>query len=233
MEGVEAGTEATPKFRENERINMFLSFQLSDAETRYVNSERECLAIIRCLNEVKWLVIGSRCPVMIYSDHRALSDIFSKGDSTKARIKTWLDRLSEFDLKVVHRSSRDQHIGLADGLNRMPTRYLSSLVEEALPERMPIRATIPVEVQSKPVSILDSRIDERYKKYQDSSMYSGLVEYLQKRLPALERLNRNQKRQLVRKAQHYSLSPATDIPMLRYREQNGALSICLVDEEIP
>lgn len=133
MEGVEAGTEATPKFRENERINMFLSFRLSDAETRYVNSERECLAIVKCLNEVKWLVIGSK-----------LSDKFNKGDSTKAQINTWLDRLSEFDLKVAHRSSRDQHVGLADRLSRMPTRYLSSPIEE-IPERMPVRTTIPIE----------------------------------------------------------------------------------------
>ncbi len=200
MEGVEAGTEATPKFRMDERINMFISFRLFDAKTRYVNLKRECLAIIRCLSEVNWLVIGSRFLVLIYSDHRALSDIFSKGDSTKAQINTWLNRLSRFDLKVVHRSSRDQYIGLADGLSRMPIRYLSPPVKEELPERMPIRVTILVEVQSKPVSILDSRIDERYKKYQDSPMYLGLVKHLQKRLSALEGLNRNQKRQLVRKA---------------------------------
>lgn len=31
-------------------------------------------------------------------------------------------------------------------------------------------------------------------------MYLGLVEYLQKRLPALERLNWNQKHQLIQKA---------------------------------
>ncbi len=233
MEGVEAGTEATPNFRENERINMFISFRLSDAKTRYVNSKRECLAIIRCLSEVKWLVIGSRFPVMIYSDHRALSDIFSKRDSTKARINTWLDRLSGFDLKVVHRLLRDQYIGLADGLCRMPIQYLSPPVEEELPERMPIRVTIPVKVQSKPVSILDSRIDERYMKYQDSPIYSVLVEYLQKRLPALEGLNCNQKRQFVWKVQCYSLSETSNIPILRYSEHNRALSICLVDEEIP
>lgn len=136
---------------------------------------------------------------MIYSDHRALLDIFSKGDSTKAWINIQLDQLSKFDLKVVHRLLRDQYIGLADGLSRMPTRYLSPPVEEELSERIPIRATIPIEVQSKPVSILDSQIDKKYKKYQDLLMYLGLVEYLQKGLPALEGLNCNQKRQLIRK----------------------------------
>ena len=91
MERVEVGTEATPKFRKNERINIFFSFWLSDVETRYVNSEREYLAIVRCLNEIKWLVIGNKFPTIIYADHHALSDIFNKEDSTKARINTWLD----------------------------------------------------------------------------------------------------------------------------------------------
>lgn len=58
---------------------------------------------------------------MIYSDHHALSKIFGKVDTGKARINTRLDRLSEFNLQVAHALSRDQHIGLADGLSRMPT----------------------------------------------------------------------------------------------------------------
>src|SRR5436305_5820723 len=35
------GTEAGPKHREKERIIMFISFQLSDTESRYGNTERE------------------------------------------------------------------------------------------------------------------------------------------------------------------------------------------------
>ncbi len=69
MHGIPPGTEATPHFVEHERINQFLSFRLADAEQRYGNSERECLAVVRCLGEVKWLVIGSPYPVMVYSDH--------------------------------------------------------------------------------------------------------------------------------------------------------------------
>ena len=44
---------------------------------------------------------------IIYSDYHALSNIFNKRDSTKARIITWLDRLSKFDLKEAHRLSRN------------------------------------------------------------------------------------------------------------------------------
>ena len=47
---------------------MFLSFRLSDAETRYSNPERECLAVVKCLAEVRWMVMGSKFPVTIYSD---------------------------------------------------------------------------------------------------------------------------------------------------------------------
>lgn len=92
------------------------SFKLVDAETLYVNSERECLAAVRCLSEVKWLVTGSY-PVMLYYDHIALRDIFTKADSKKARINAWLDWLGEFDLKLVYKSSTDQHIGIAGGLS--------------------------------------------------------------------------------------------------------------------
>ena len=194
IEGVEAETKATPKFRKNERINMFLAFWLSDTKTKYVNSERKCLAIMRCLNKVKWLVIGSKFPTIIYSDHHALSDIFNKRNSTKARINTWLDRLSEFDLKVAHRSSRDQHVGLADRLSQISTRYLSPFIEEEISEHMPVKDIIPIKVKSKPLCILDTRIDKRYKKYQDSPMYPGLIEYLQNGISALEELNRNQRR---------------------------------------
>lgn len=59
---------------------------------------------------------------MIYSDHHALADIFGKQHNEKARINTWLDRLSEFGLEFAHTLSRDQHINFADGLGRLPTR---------------------------------------------------------------------------------------------------------------
>ena len=36
-----------------------------------------------------------------------------------------MDRLGEYDFKLVYRPSRDQHIGIADGLSRMPTRLTS------------------------------------------------------------------------------------------------------------
>lgn len=141
---------------------------------------------------------------MIYLDHHTLSNIFGIKNSISTQINTWLDRLSEFDLKVGHKSSKNKHICLVDRLSRMPIYYLSLLVEEDLPEHMPIRTTIPIQIQSKPVSILDSRIDKRYQKYQDLLMFLVLVKYFQKGLPALQELNYNQKWQLIWKTQCYS-----------------------------
>lgn len=96
LQGVPPGTEASAQFGSQERINLFLSFKLAYAKTRYVNSEGEFLAVIHCLSEAKWLVIGSPHPVMIYSDHTALRDIFTKGDSEKTRINGcgWVDLAS-------------------------------------------------------------------------------------------------------------------------------------------
>jgi len=55
LEGVDAGTEAagTGNHRMAERIILFISFRLTDVETRYSNSEREALAVICCLAEVR------------------------------------------------------------------------------------------------------------------------------------------------------------------------------------
>jgi hypothetical protein len=48
-----AGTEATDKHKDQVRIIMFLSFKLEEAETRYHTTERESLAVVRGLTEVK------------------------------------------------------------------------------------------------------------------------------------------------------------------------------------
>ena len=64
-----AGTEVGPQHCTNERIIMFISFHLADAETRYGTTDREALAIVQCLAKVQWLVIRSPYPVKLYTDH--------------------------------------------------------------------------------------------------------------------------------------------------------------------
>ena len=68
LEGVSPETEAgsTAVHRSAERIILFMSFRLSDVETRYSNSEREALVVVRCLAEVRWMVMASDHAILVY-----------------------------------------------------------------------------------------------------------------------------------------------------------------------
>ena len=68
-----------------------------EAETRYHTTEREALAMVRCLAEVKCYVVGHKYPVMIYTDHMALESIMRSGTDAHGRIARWMDRLTEYD----------------------------------------------------------------------------------------------------------------------------------------
>ncbi len=72
-----SGLKATNSYKEHIRIIIFMSFGLEDAETRYDTKEKEALAVIRYLAEVRWLVTGSEYPTKLYTDHSALEIIFT------------------------------------------------------------------------------------------------------------------------------------------------------------
>jgi len=129
LDGVEARTEAGSNsiHRVAERIIMFIFFRLSDTERRYSNSEREALAVIRCLAEVWWMVMASKHLVMVYTDHEALKTLLTGLDNNAhGRIAKWQERLSEYDIKLLHGSAKVHFMGIADGLSRLPTRLLAT-----------------------------------------------------------------------------------------------------------
>ena len=99
-----------------------------------ISSERDQPSLDKIDIAGKLVVIGSQYPVMIYSDHEALKLIFATGKTEKGCIASWLDFLGYFDYKIM-RSSQDQHIGIADGLNRMPTRSLDDANQD-LPNKL-------------------------------------------------------------------------------------------------
>lgn len=79
------GIEAVTKFAKNEKIVMFLSHRLTDLETQYRNSERDCLVVVKCLTEIKWLAVNNLYKILIYLDHRALQDISPKITAKKKK----------------------------------------------------------------------------------------------------------------------------------------------------
>lgn len=126
------GTKACPATRDKERIVMFISQRLTPAEQNYATSDREGLAVVRALEEVRHLVLGSKYPVMVYTDHAALTTLLI-GDATKGRIATWQNILSEFDLRISHVPGRE--LQLADGLSRIPhSAQWAAGPEEKAPE---------------------------------------------------------------------------------------------------
>ena len=127
MDKIAAHTEASNSLanREAEKMIMFISFRLEDAETRYANSEREALAVIRCLAEVRWMIIASEPPTLVYTDHEALKVLLMGMDNdAHGRIAKWQERLGEYYFRLIHRVSATHFMGIADGLSRLPTRLM-------------------------------------------------------------------------------------------------------------
>ena len=133
LEGIAPHTEASNSVvhRDSERMVMFISFKLEDAETRYSNSEREALAVIRCLAEVRWMVISSAYPILVYTDHEALRVLLTGLDNdAHGRIAKWQERLGEYNFRLIHRAASTHFMGIADGLSRLPTHLMQRAFAE-------------------------------------------------------------------------------------------------------
>ena len=71
--GEEPGTIlSSPKLVDKVRLVQCISKKFLNAETRYHTTEREVLAIVRCLEEVRWLVNENLHKIIVYTDHECL-----------------------------------------------------------------------------------------------------------------------------------------------------------------
>ena len=92
------GTVLTSKLWNEVQVVMFISQRLSAAEEKYLNTEREALAVLRALEESRWLIVGSPYPTKVYTDHSALLTILNGKGSHQGRIASWMIRLSEYQV---------------------------------------------------------------------------------------------------------------------------------------
>ena len=83
-----------------EMVIQFISQAFIDTEGRYLDIKRECLAIFRALEEVRFLALQSRWPVTVYTDTVALVSILQKDDA-RGRIAGWQVRLAEYEIVTV------------------------------------------------------------------------------------------------------------------------------------
>ena len=119
MPDMEPGTQNTPKTFSSVRILSFMSWKLSDAETRYYTGEREALGLVRALTECRALILDSPHPVLVYTDHLNLLTVLGIEGEPSGRVARWVEYLGMFDFQVVHRSGTDKMIQIADGLSRL------------------------------------------------------------------------------------------------------------------
>ena len=86
----------------NERIVAMASRSLTDAESRYFNFERECLAVMFGLEKFEFYLLGRH--TLIETDHSPLEQIFKKNIAeAPARLQRLLLRCLKFDIEVKYR----------------------------------------------------------------------------------------------------------------------------------
>ena len=98
-----------------ERVVAYASRTLSKAERRYCVTRRELLAVVTYVQHFRHYLLGRRFELR--TDHGSLTWLlgFKEPEGQLAR---WLERLQEFDFKIIHRRGK-QH-GNADALSRRP-----------------------------------------------------------------------------------------------------------------
>ena len=234
-------TEIIFKWLFNEKNNMFLSFKLVDAKTRYFNIEKKCYIIVKCLTEIKWLMMRNKHSIMIYIDHKTSKFIFATKQIEKKRITIWLNMLKEYDLQLFHRFNRNQHLRIIDELSKISTR-LMTINDASLSKKM---SMLVIQMKKKLKEINNSKIRQRtdflnylteknLKKYKSFFMYHQLIEYLIKNEKIIieMKLFKNRKRILKHLTKNYKLFFSSEIKHLKYIERNEAFNICIIEKKV-
>lgn len=102
----------------------FASRALTDAETRYAQIEKECLAIVFACEKFHTYIYGRK--TYVQSDHKPLEAIFKKPvNSTSPRLQRMRMKLLRYDLEVGYKPGKD--LKVADALSRA---YLLASAED-------------------------------------------------------------------------------------------------------
>ena len=100
----------------NERIIAMSSRSLTDAEKRYSNIERECLAVAYGLQRFEYYLLGRT--TIVETDHSPLEQIFKKSIAEAlSRLQRLLLKCSKFDVQVRYKPGKA--IPVADALSRV------------------------------------------------------------------------------------------------------------------
>ena len=110
-EKLEAGmeTERSRFPRGKDKVVQFISQTFTDMESRYTDIERRYLAIIRTLEEIRYLVFQSQFPVIVYTSPVVVGLLNNNPDEPKGnRITWWQTRMGDF--RIIPRSLKGKDL---------------------------------------------------------------------------------------------------------------------------
>jgi hypothetical protein len=101
----------------------YMSRKLIPAEINYTTTEKECLAVVKSIDE--WFIYIDGCPLMVETDHIALQTILSMKEPS-GRLARWIMRLQSIPFTIKHRPGK--LMSLPDSLSRLISTDQYSLV---------------------------------------------------------------------------------------------------------
>nr|GFA01183.1 retrovirus-related Pol polyprotein from transposon 17.6 [Tanacetum cinerariifolium] len=106
------------RFKKHFRPIHYVSKTMTQAETNYMTTEKEMLAVVYAFEKFCSYIIMNKS--IVYMDHSALKYLFSK-KNTKARLLRWILLLQEFDFRVIDTKGAKNYA--ADHLSRLKNPY--------------------------------------------------------------------------------------------------------------
>nr|GEU46631.1 reverse transcriptase domain-containing protein [Tanacetum cinerariifolium] len=111
----------------------YASKTLTEAESNYITTEKEMLAVVYAFEKFQSYLIMNKC--IVHTDHSALNYLFAKKDA-KARLLRWVLLLQEFHFDV--RDTKGAENLAADHLSRLEKPYENVLDPKEINETFPL-----------------------------------------------------------------------------------------------
>ena len=123
-------------------INLFIAFasrSLTKLESKYITTEKECLAFVFAVQKFHNYLYGKEFDVHV--DHKPLESLNNCNKKANARIERWVMTLQSYRFKIIHRPGRDN---ITDCFSRfLPPTAENSMNENDIYVNFVTRNSIP------------------------------------------------------------------------------------------